>query len=190
MELLYAGCLLAVAISVACRFDRTPYGWAVAWSVLFLLAGLFRILIQWLPVAAPAISFGVTLVAAIWGLRTLKVPRQGRAWLFALPWLVGIVFLLMRSYFPQCDVDSMLYHVMSVRWLQDRHTLLALQRLPGVIHECVYLVGFEEFLSIPGLLGDLPLCAGLVGGVIKALGIFTLVSCVPRSCHILRYGVC
>jgi hypothetical protein len=187
MELVYAAALAAIPLGVIARRGLTPRNCALVWFAFFLIAAFSRFWIQSAPQSAAAAGFFLTALLAILAWRSPGAgPKLRRT---DLPWILGAALILPRSYFPQCDVDSMLYHVMGVQWLHDRAFLPALQQLPGAQHLWIYLLGFEEFLSIPGLLGDLPLAAALVGGILKAFGIATLVSLVPTAWPLLRAAV-
>ncbi len=187
MDLIYALALLSIPLLIAARFQWRDRGWAMGWCVLFALAGGFRLLMEVLPRYAPEASWIFTLVCAGYLLREKLPSFQKNQILRALPWVACAALLLVRSYFPQFDIDSMDYHISAIQWLKDRTTLPELYQHAEVIKSWYWVVGFEEWLSIPGLAGDLGLTAGLVGGVLKTLGLCTLISLLPATWPLLRY---
>lgn len=189
MEILYTFSLLIIALSAMSRPANIDRGLAFAWGALFALAAFFRLLIECWPAHGPSIGLYATVILAA-GCLSFLGPRlrfHRHGWFMAIPWMLAIVLLWVRSYFPQCDVDSLEYHLVFVRWLQDRAHLSEIQRHAEMITNWLYGTGFEEFLSIPGLAGDLPLCGGLVAGVLKILTLLTIVLLLPARATFWRY---
>jgi len=177
-----------IFLFLASRHEWNDLGLASGWCGLLEISGLSRFLIIIFPHRSPITLW--TLVVLVGGLCSVAVGQRllrRRGWLMALPWLLGLSMLVLRSYFPQFDVDSLMYHLVAVRWFQDRSFLPPLQREAAMITNWIYFVGFEEFLTIPGLVRDLPLCAGLIGGLLKILSILTVVCLIPRQTPIFRY---
>ena len=96
-----------------------------------------------------------------------------------------IAIFILRGLLPQFDLDSLNYHLPALEWLYQRPLLpLAQRTFVGQDFERFW-IGTEDFSSIPGLLGNLPLYAGIMGSVFKCLTFATLVSLVPRSVFIV-----
>lgn len=188
MDLIYAAALLCIPLVMAAHFQWRDTGWAAAWCALFVLAGTFRFLMEALPIQGPYIAYGFTFLLAVCLLCTCKHALHKISWFLILPWVACVLLIGIRSYFPQFDIDSLDYHLSAVQWLSDRATLPKLYQHAEVIKSWYYIVGFEEWLSIPGLAWDLGLTGGLVGGVIKILGLCTLISLIPAAWPLLRYA--
>jgi hypothetical protein len=158
---------------------------AFAWLALFALAGIFRVALEIAPGPAPALCGGLLFLAlgwVGWGLPRARVSlRRGDAY-----WIALLVFLGARSFFPQFDVDSLLYHLAGVKYLAVRGSLPAYQQHSEVASLWYDWLGPEESLLAPVARLDLGIAGGLLGGVFKAVSVFTVVALVPRRAFLLR----
>ncbi len=167
----------------------TKTGLLYAWLALFGLSGVFRILIELSPKYGPVLSFSLFLGFSIFILFRLNLNGIQRFLKFRfqdLAWQVPLIFLLVRSLFPQFDVDSLLYHLSGIKFLAVRHLLPEVQRNLEVASIWYNWIAMEESLLIPMANYDLGLVGGLLGGVFKALAILTVVSLIPRPAYLFR----
>ncbi len=187
MEILCALTILFVSLSFAWRKDWKDLGWVDAWAFLFILAAFFRLIVGAFPLHAGLIARSTILFS---GIVMLFFPPKGRKFsiqkaLRNFPIILLVLFVWLRSCFPQFDVDSLLYHLAGIEWLSLRHSLPPLQQVAGASSLWYHWLAFEEFLSISGLGLNLPFMAGLMGGVLKILGMLTLWSFIGRRWPLL-----
>ncbi|MGZ3651473.1 MAG: hypothetical protein ACXVCZ_10035, partial [Bdellovibrionota bacterium] len=185
--------LLALIVATLLQAGQerwSPEGWARAWLFLVAQSAVFRFLIWAAPSSAPFLARGITL-ASLCAL-TVWAKRHGAFGKFRIP-ISQIVFPLMaglimaRNAFPNFDVDSLSYHLASVRWLLAKGELPDLQAHARGVYLAFRFVGFEEFLTIPAVDGNLALWAGLFGGWTKVLVMFSVLSIVPAAMPFFRY---
>lgn len=164
------------------KSKRLPF--MAAWSFLFVFAGLERFLVCWFPDQVFLVA-EILIVSALgivlWQWRRFSMPKD--------PILIGFgVFVIIRSFFPNFDVDSLNYHLTGVRWLIEKHTLASFQHRPDGLNIHFAWLGFEDFLTIPwATRPEFPLIAGIMGGVTKLLTMGTIASIIPRATIGLRY---
>ena len=92
-----------------------------------------------------------------------------------------VAILILRSLMPIFDVDSLSYHLPFLDWLYRRWELPLEQQGFLTTDPRRFFSGTEDFISIPGVLGNLPLYAGVMSGVLKCITFATIVSVIPKS---------
>jgi hypothetical protein len=161
-----------------------------AWSTIYLFGGLSRLGLELSPVYAASFStFLLFLGAGVGGLRLIRTIQSKTrlcSWDHLPLYLVGF-FLLARSYFPQFDTDSLLYHLFTLEWLAFRDQFPPIHQITENFLPNVRFIGLEEYCAIPGLNLDLALYAGLLQGCFKIFSTLTFVLLLPRVWPFLRY---
>ena len=137
-----------------------------------------RLLIECFPRTTPYIGLLVIAGAFVWNV----VGRRDAKWAkFGWVNYAFIAVLVLRSLMPIFDVDSLSYHLPFLDWLYQRSVLPFEQQGFLTTDPRRFFSGAEDFINIPGVIGNLPLYAGVMSGVLKCLTFGTIVSVIPRS---------
>ena len=170
--------ILACALIFTARRGFSPEAWSQVWASVLGSGALMRIVVEFAPLSAPYLGLGLLAVSVVSVLRSPGKLQWGK---FEVVGFSVFAIFLLRGLLPQFDLDSLNYHLPALKWLYERPELpLAQRTFVGQDFERFW-IGTEDFSSIPGLLGNLSLYAGVMGSVFKCLTFGTLVSLVPRS---------
>ena len=170
--------ILVCAFAYAARNGFSPESWSIIWTSILGSGALMKILIEVAPSAAPYLGLGILAFFAVLSLRSSGKLQWSK---FEAAGFAVIAIFLLRGLLPQFDLDSLNYHLPALKWLYERPELPLAQRTFVGQDFQRFWIGTEDFSSIPGLLGNLALYAGIMGSVFKCLTFATLVSLVPRS---------
>jgi hypothetical protein len=173
--------LICTTLVIAGARKWKPEGWAQAWVYLIGVSAGFRILLWLLPNESPLLSRGVIFLGLALALARAKWKAHLRYYRISLPNLAFVLLaalVMARSIFPNYDVDSLSYHLSAIRWLYHKSSLPDLQAHAQGVYLAYRVIGFEEFLGIPALDADLGLWSGLIGGWLKVLTLFSVLSLV------------
>lgn len=187
ISLFFSGCMLWIALSTARNAHWKPLGWAKAWFVLFLYSGLCRIILWIDPDHAPLFAQILLILFFMASIFLVKISTPKKLSIHHVIWIMLSVFVFLRNMHPQYDVDSLSYHLPSLVWFRDFSHLTPIQKIIENQSFTYRLIGFEEFLAIAGIDSNLPYFAGLVGGVLKLLSLYSIVSVIPSQWKWERY---
>lgn len=192
MEIALFFSLAASSFALADTKQFRVSGWIAAWAFLFLVAASGRFLLFFLPAAAPfAIqSFIFAAAAASFLYFAYRLPRRRfspEAWGFLALESAIFFYFFLRHFHPIYDVDSLTYYLSALQWHWQRFSLPEPWRFSENFYICYRMLGFEEFLAVAGLPGNLAFFMGLQQGLFKILTYFTLASCFPRGFRLGRW---
>ncbi len=157
-----------------------------AWTFLLFIAGIGRIALALIPHASPWFMFGILIVSLIWALWQIKQHSLILGFDNIFTFLV-LLFIMIRNFHPQFDVDSLGYHLLGILWLYHRPEFPAIYQIIENTYIPFRFIGFEDFLLVSGLPWDLAFFAGLIGGLLKCLTLVTIVSLTPLPWRALSY---
>lgn len=189
MEIVLGIALYGFVFAQAAQFNFSPLGWLRSWAALAAFSSTNLILAQVFGVNSGWISRGLLFLCLGVSFFQLK-SKVGELIKFSssnlallLLSLFVLSFLFFRNFFPQFDVDSLNYHLPGVLWHIERLGLQSWQQQIEVISLWHLLIGMEEFLLVPGYGPnlDISLWGGVVGGLLKAMTVFSLFSLLPQK---------
>ena len=176
-----------IPVAIAKKYRWGAKGWVRGWLILFLFAGSSRISLWLAPQYAPIFS---RIFLGVLVLVTAKISRisfPSKISIENFIWGLLSAFVFLRNFHPQYDVDSLSYHFPSLLWLFNRPHLSPIQGMIQNQNFAYRLIGLEEFLAIPCLDNNLPFLAGLIGGVLKLLSLYSVIAIIPSSFSLGKY---